>query len=116
MRRALLIALGAIVLALAVGFTAFTRSTSASKPSLRVSASAPLRITGRHFQARERVRVSAGTRFARATASGDGSFVATIAGATRCNTVRVLARGSAGSYVVIKLLPAPECMPARAGG
>jgi hypothetical protein len=25
----------------------------------------------------------------------------------------VLARGSAGSYVIVKLLPSPECLPAR---
>jgi hypothetical protein len=116
MRRALLIALGTIVLALALGLTVFTRSAPAEKPSLRITASAPLGIRGRHFHARERVRISAGTRIARATASGGGSFVVTIAAATRCNTVRVLARGSAGSYVVIKLLPAPACMPARVDG
>jgi hypothetical protein len=27
--------------------------------------------------------------------------------------MRVLARGSAGSYAVVKVLPAPACLPAR---
>jgi hypothetical protein len=52
---------------------------------------------------------------ARAKANGDGTFVVTIPGATRCNTLRVLARGSAGSYAIVKLLPQPACLPARSG-
>ena len=116
MRRALLIALGTIALVAALSFTLFTRSTSTVKPSLRLTASAPLRVTGRHFHAREHVRVSTGRRTASTTASSDGYFVVTIPGADRCNTMRVLARGSAGSYAVVKLLPAPACMPARANG
>lgn len=116
MRRALLIVLGTIVLAVALGFTVFARSTSSAKPSLRVAASAPLKVTGRHFHAREHVRVSTRSRTATTTASSNGYFVVTIPGATRCNTARVLARGSAGSYAVVKLLPAPACLPARADG
>ena len=116
MRRALLIAFGTIALGLALGFTMLNRSSPAQKPSLRITTSAPFKVSGRHFHGREHVRVSAGARVARTTASGGGSFVVTLPGATRCNTVRVLARGSAGSYVVVKLLPAPACMPARAGG
>ncbi len=52
----------------------------------------------------------------RTKANGDGFFVVTIRGTDRCNSVRVLARGSAGSYAVVKMLPSPACMPARAGG
>jgi hypothetical protein len=49
------------------------------------------------------------------TAGADGSFVITIRGATRCDNIRLLARGSAGSYVVLKVLPLPACAAARSG-
>jgi len=117
MRRALLIGAGAAAGAFALAFTVFAGpSAKASKPSLRITRPAPLTVRGRHFHDREQVRLTAGARTAQATANGDGYFVITIPGADRCNTVRVLARGSAGSYAVVKLLPAPACMPARSGG
>jgi hypothetical protein len=117
MRKALLIGAGAAAGALVLGFTVFAGSSAnTSKPSLRITRSAPLTVRGRHFHADERVRLTTGTRTAPAKANGDGYFVITIPGADRCNTVRVLARGSAGSYAVVKLLPAPACMPARSGG
>ena len=49
----------------------------------------------------------------RVTADVNGSFVITIRGTTRCDNVRLLARGSAGSYVVLKVLPLPACAAAR---
>ena len=49
----------------------------------------------------------------RTKANGNGYFVITIPGSSRCDSSRVLARGSAGSFVVVKLLPSPECLPAR---
>ena len=61
------------------------------------------------------MRVTAGKRIVRTRANGDGYFVITIPGSRRCESSRVLARGSAGSYVVVKLLPSPECLPARSG-
>jgi hypothetical protein len=80
---------------------------------LKLERSIPLTVRGRRFYARERVRLSAGARAARATARSRGTFVVTIPGTTACNTVRVVARGSAGSYAVVKLLPSPDCLPAR---
>ena len=62
------------------------------------------------------MRVTARTLTLRTKANGDGFFVVTIRGTDRCNSVRVLARGSAGSYAVVKILPSPACMPARSGG
>jgi hypothetical protein len=61
------------------------------------------------------VRVSAGRSAITTKANGNGYFVVTIPGTSRCDITRVLARGSAGSYVVVKLLPSPGCMPARSG-
>jgi hypothetical protein len=116
MRGALLIAVCVAVAGLVLGFTVFGGSSSkAAKPSLRVVASAPLKVRGEHFRAGERVRVAAGRSALRTKANGNGYFVVTIPGATRCESSRVLARGSAGSYVVVKLLPSPECLPVRSG-
>lgn len=105
------------MVALVVGFTIFGRSSAhASKPSLRFTRATPLTVEGRHFRPSERVRLTTGARIARGNANGDGTFVITIPGADRCNTVRVVARGSAGSYAVVKVLPAPACLPARSSG
>jgi hypothetical protein len=107
-----IVAAGAIVL----GFTVFGGTSSgSSKPSLHVIDRVPLTVRGAHFQRAERVRLTAGKAAAAAKAGGDGTFVITIQGADRCSSTRVLARGSAGSYVVVKLLPAPACAAARSG-
>jgi hypothetical protein len=72
-------------------------------------------VRGKHFRNGERVRLTAGRSAVTMKAGGDGLFVVTIPGADRCSSTRVLARGSAGSYAVVKLLPAPACLPARSG-
>jgi hypothetical protein len=112
MRRTLLIAAGVVAVALVLVFTAFGRLTE-SKPSLRITRATPLTVQGRHFRASELVRLTTGSRLARAKANGSGFFVITIPGADRCNTTRLVARGTAGSYAIVKLLPAPMCLPAR---
>lgn len=117
MRTALLVAAGVGVLALALGFAAFGRSSGhAAKPSLRITQATPLTVQGRHFRAGEGIRVTSGSRSARGRANGGGYFVIRIPGADRCNTLRVVARGTAGSYAIVKLLPAPMCAPARTSG
>jgi hypothetical protein len=101
-------------IALVLGFTQFNgNEAKAMKPTLRVIGSAPLKVRGAQFRPRESVRLTAGKRSLRTTANGDGYFVVVIPGGSRCDTLRVLARGSAGSYAVVKLLPQPACMPAR---
>jgi len=102
--------------ALVLGFTQFGGTQGkAVKPTLRVTGSAPLEVRGNHFRSGESVRLTAGKRSLRTKANGNGTFVVTLPGSDRCNTVRVLARGTAGSYAVVKLLPSPACMPARSG-
>ena len=114
MRALLLICVCVAGIALVLGFTELRDTTAkAAKPSLRVVGSAPIKVRGSHFRPDESVRVTAGKRSLRTKASGNGSFVVTIPGSDRCNTLRVLATGSAGSYAVVKLLPAPMCLPAR---
>lgn len=109
----------AVLLAVLVVLGCSSRTTASrsdgSKPALQILPTTPLKVRGLHFQAGERVLVSVGRRKAQATANGDGFFVVTIPGASRCDVVRVLARGSAGSYAVVKVLPSPECAPARSG-
>jgi altronate dehydratase len=117
MRRALLIGAIVAVGALVLGFTFFGRGTSAGagRPSLRVTDRSPLVVRGQHFRRGERVRLNAGMSSVVTNAGSDGLFVVTIPGADRCSATRVLARGSAGSYAVVKLLPAPACAPVRSG-
>jgi hypothetical protein len=115
--RALLL-IGACVagVALILGFTLFGGAPAKpAKPSLRIVESAPTKVRGEHFRAREDVRVTAGKRTLGTKANGNGYFVVTIPGSSRCESARVLARGSAGSYAIVKLLPSPQCLPARSG-
>ena len=114
MRRALLlIAAGVAAIASVLCLAAFGRSTARPQPALRITRATPLTVQGRHFRASEPVRLTIGSRLARAKANGSGFFAITIPGADRCNTTRVVARGTAGSYAIVKLLPAPMCLPAR---
>jgi hypothetical protein len=114
MRALMLIGACVAAVALVLGFSVFGRTDAkAAKPSLRIVDSKPIKVRGEHFRANENVRVTAGGRIVRTRANGNGFFVITIPGGSRCESTRVLARGSAGSYVVVKLLPGPECLPAR---
>ena len=114
MRALLLIGPCVAGVALVLGFTAFNgNETKAAKPTLRIVKSAPTKVRGEHFRPREPVRITAGKRALRTTASGNGYFMVTIPGSSRCDSSRVLARGSAGSHAVVKQLPSPECLPAR---
>jgi hypothetical protein len=113
-----LVLIGACVagVALFLGFTLLGGTDpKAAKPTLRIVQSKPIKVRGEHFRANEGVRVTAGKGTVRTNANGNGYFVITIPGSTRCESSRVLARGSAGSFVVVKLLPSPECLPARSG-
>jgi hypothetical protein len=114
MRALLLIGACVAGVALVLAFTAYTGgSAKAAKPTLRIVHTNPAKVRGEHFRAGEAVRVTAGKRTLATKANGDGTFVVTIPGASRCESTRVIARGSAGSYVIVKLLPSPECLPAR---
>jgi hypothetical protein len=115
--RALLL-IGACVagVALILGFTLFGGAPAKpARPSLRIVQSAPTKVRGEHFRVSEKVLVTAGKRVVRTKANGSGYFIVTIPGSSRCQSARVLARGSAGSYAIVKLLPSPGCLPARSG-
>jgi hypothetical protein len=114
MRTAALLGVCVTAAVVVLAFTVFGGSPSrAGHPALHVVSKAPLTVRGEHFGSREQVRVRAAAKTVRTKASGNGLFVVTIRGATRCDSVRVLARGSAGSYAVVKVLPSPACLPAQ---
>jgi hypothetical protein len=115
MRTAALLGVCVTAAVVVLGFTMLGRSPAAhaARPALHLVGKGPLTVRGEHFRSGERVRVSTAGRAARAKANGNGVFVVTIRGATRCDAVRVLARGSAGSYAVVKVLPLPACAAAR---
>jgi len=116
MRTAALLGVCVTAALVMLGFTVLGGSPArGDRPALRVVRDAPLTVRGKHFRSREQVRVTAAAKAVRTKANADGLFVVTVRGATRCDTARVLARGSAGSYAIVKMLPSPECLPARSG-
>jgi hypothetical protein len=115
MRR--LVVYVAVILTGAALFTAPARA--ADDPTLRLRDRSPLVVGGAGFERGERVRMTLyGDENARRSvrASRRGTFVITFAGTTftRCDVVRVVATGGAGSRAVLKMLPPPACMPLRA--
>jgi hypothetical protein len=106
------------VFLVAVGIGASTAGGVAQKASLRIVDRDPLTLRGDNFKARERVRInlSAPLSERRVTrASATGSFRATFLeiSAARCDSVRAVAVGGAGSQATVKILPAPACSPMR---
>jgi hypothetical protein len=86
---------------------------STARPTLKLIKRDPLTVRGTHFQARERVRVSAAGRQWRPRATVRGGFVLILGGIDRCDTVRVVAVGDEGSRTILKILPSPLCAPTR---
>jgi hypothetical protein len=87
--------------------------------ALRLQDRSPVVVAGTGFQRRERVRVTmtldtTTERVVRTNRAG--RFVVTFVGvtATRCDLVRVVARGGRGSRATLKILPPPACLPQRA--
>jgi len=116
MHRFRWIALVVVVALVGVG----TSLGAATKAALRVTSTSPVRVAGRGFHARERVRVVFSTdsthRTATVRASVTGSFTAAAGASTLpfdpcSDTLRVTATGSDGSRAATKL-PARECPPA----
>lgn len=107
--------LAAIVVALVWTSVALSSGTRA-KPQLKVLATRPLVVQGTHFQAGERVRVTAktsgaATRTVRATAAG--SFKATFSSVSvgRCEGATITAVGVARDRATSKVLQDQDCAP-----
>jgi hypothetical protein len=90
-------------------------SSTSSKASLQIVRKSPLTVRGQGFRAGEGVRVSASGQTWRVRANPGGTFVLTIGSGGRCNSTRLLAVGSRGSYAVVKVLPSAECGPVKSG-
>lgn len=113
MKTAAVIAIAAVVLAAA------STAAPALSASLRIAATNPLVVQGRHFRAGERVRVTfvapaLELRVQRSvTAAPSGSFKVRF-GHPRpgpCVGFTVTAVGTGGSRAVVKRPPLPACMP-----
>lgn len=112
---ALLLAVGAALAAAVAGHA----TSGAARPTLALVKSAPVTVQGRHFKARERVRVTfsaGGAKTIRNVRAGStGSFVAAASEEMqhdRCgDLLLVLAEGREGSHASLKY-PLPECPPA----
>jgi hypothetical protein len=109
-----------VLLALAAAVLAGLGSAGTTQTArLRLVTTSPLTVAGTGFQSRERTRVNATSEFAtetvRVIATRTGTFRVTFAelAAGRCDLVRVVATGRAGSTVVLKRLPAPACILER---
>jgi hypothetical protein len=107
-----------LVLLAAAGIAASTADGTSQKQTLRLVDRDPIALQGNGFRPRERVRVTVSApmverKFTRATASGSFRVTFLEVSATRCDIVRAVAVGGAGSRAVLKYLPAPACMPMR---
>lgn len=90
-------------------------ASQTARASVALVSKSPVTVRGTGFRVRERVQVRiegsvARTRSIRATAGG--AFVVRFDGVTvtRCDMVRIVAIGGAGSRAVQKYLPAPACL------
>jgi hypothetical protein len=113
MRRAWVVGLGVIALALSPS----APSAANSSPELRLADRSPLTIDGRGFKPGERVRVTvhaAGVlRGKTASARRSGRFGVRFADLTLgpCTGFRVAAKGSLGSRAKLNPPPLPTCLP-----
>jgi hypothetical protein len=88
----------------------------AAGPSLRLVTGTPLVLVGSGFRSAEHVTVTAsGVRVLHwRVIAVRGAFRVSLGGLvlSRCNTVAIVAVGSAGSRVALRI-PRPACMPAK---
>jgi hypothetical protein len=106
----------------ALALAATGPASSARLGSLRVVTTTPFTVAGSGFHLRERIRLTAtiGTKTRsvqiRATRLGTFRVLLDQIPFTRCDVIRVVATGFAGTTAVLKRLPAPACIAQRSGG
>jgi hypothetical protein len=110
---------GAVALCAALPALATAASAGEDRAALRLQDRSPITVAGSGFERGERVRVTLihETSTQQVVRAGrPGTFVVSFAGTfvRRCELVRVTAVGGRGSRAVLKILPAPACMPVRA--
>src|SRR5205807_8778299 len=99
--------------------TAASSSAKRLRPALRVHGTASIVVDGTHFHSHERVKITSSSGASvRLRANARGAFTVTLSGVPvdRCSALVVRARGSAGSLVVARRPPLPECAPMRTQG
>jgi len=106
---------GVIALAAVGGAPQVGARPVGGRPSLRLLSTAPVRVHGSGFRARERVRVrlrtpGTPTRTRRIRTSRRGAFTTVFAGAVvdRCSAFSVIVRGRSGLHATL-YRPAPKC-------
>ena len=102
------------VVAVLIGAGGAGAGTERAKPTLRLIDRTPVKVSGRGFVPRERIRLTVivdATRTRRVTAGAAGTFTATVAQTAlpRCEGLRIVATGGEGSRAVLKVLPQPAC-------
>jgi hypothetical protein len=102
------------VAAVLIGAAGAGAGTERAKPTLRLLDRSPVKVSGRGFVPRERIRLTViadTTRTRRVTAGPSGTFTATVlqTALPRCEGLRVVAIGGEGSRAVLKTLPQPAC-------
>jgi hypothetical protein len=113
--RIALTVIAALGLAASGSVAAPGEAVTDGRATLRLVDSAPLKLRGRGFVARERVRITVSARgrtAKRVTASAAGAFLAVFRDVSvdRCSGLTVVAVGSQGSRASLKL-PQPQCPP-----
>jgi len=105
-----------LAIALAATALAGAAPAVAAGPSLRLQTGTPLVLVGSGFRSAEHVTVTAsGVRVLHwRVIAVRGAFRVSLGGLvlSRCNAVSIVAVGSAGSRVVLKI-PRPACMPVQ---
>lgn len=114
MRMALTVIVALALVASGSAAQANERGTS-GRATLRLVDTAPLKLRGRGFLARERVRITVsaqGRTTRRVIAGANGSFVVAFSDFVldRCHGLTVVAVGAGGSRASLKL-PQPQCPP-----
>jgi hypothetical protein len=92
--------------------TAVTVESTPHRPTLAVVLRDPVTIRGSGFRPGERIRVTLPRQAVRIVRAGSGGgFVVHFGlGTHRCDLVRAVAVGGAGTRAALKLLPSPACL------
>jgi hypothetical protein len=113
--RRLVVLVSMVVAAVVAGALVAAVATGVRRPELTLVSRMPLEVRGTGFRPREGVTVTAGGSRVRLRSSSIGGFEARFGAGDRCSVGRVVAVGSSGDRVTLRLPPA-LCPPASPDG